>query len=64
MWQVCSKDYTYIKVKVLSIPIRNIYMTAHYPDLVHELQKKNGELKRNDNYSCEAIGNIYNGNKT
>ena len=35
-------------------------MTTHYPDLVHELQKKNGELKRNDNYSCEAIGNIYN----
>jgi hypothetical protein len=34
VWQVCSKDYTYIKVKVLSIPIRNIYMTAHFPDLM------------------------------
>jgi hypothetical protein len=25
VWQVCSKDYTYIKVKVLSIPIIACY---------------------------------------
>jgi len=36
-------------------------MTAHdhSPGLVRELQEKNGGLKRNDNYSGEAIGNIY-----
>jgi len=44
---MCSRyvDYTKINVEVKSIPKRHIYMTAHYPDFVHELQWKEAGWK-------------------
>ena len=58
MWQVSGKDYTKINLEVNSIPTRHICITLNIQSL-YITSVKSGGLKDNDNYSCEAIGNIH-----
>ena len=58
MWQVSGKDYTKINLEVNLIPTRHIYITRNIQSL-YITSVKSGGLKDNDNYSCEAIGNIH-----